>query len=143
MKMSPTNNEDQDAPSKAVGPLIACCVALLGGCAANQYAGISLLPGRANADIQGLARRASAGDRLAQLELGRRFEQGIGVTRNASQACAIYTATPAHDTGEMWIYTPSSQSVERYVRPPNNQGPADELAFKAYECRVTNGDVAA
>jgi hypothetical protein len=51
----------------------------LWACANGSYGGIPLVSGAASVELQDLARRAQAGDKHAQLELGIRFEEGRGV----------------------------------------------------------------
>lgn len=69
--------------------LVLCIVGALSGCA-STYMGISLKPGRADAELQGLARKAKSGDERAQLELGTRYEQGIGVPLDLAKAATLY-----------------------------------------------------
>jgi len=84
--------------------LVAC--ALIGGCAARDYAGISLLPGAAPADLQALAMRARAGDNQAQLELGERYERGDGVVRNLARAGKLYFAAALDSAGTRMMFLP-------------------------------------
>ncbi len=106
------------------------------GCAARDYAGISLVDGAADRTVQALARRALGGDRAAQLELGLRFEQGRGVERDPARACAIYNERPSRASGDILVWQPSTRSVERYSRQAAEPAESDELAFKAYQCRA-------
>ncbi|HEY0029048.1 MAG TPA: hypothetical protein VGC35_14380 [Allosphingosinicella sp.] len=78
------------ARARAFGVAIAGAI-LLGGCAASSsYAGISFKPGAAEPALEQLARRARAGDKQAQLELGVRYEEGTGVARDLKRARDLY-----------------------------------------------------
>lgn len=80
---------------------------LAAGCSApNAYAGISLAAGAAQAELQALAWRAQGGDKSAQLELGIRYEEGRGVTRDLKRAAALYGRAARTSGGTMWIYSP-------------------------------------
>lgn len=113
----------------------------LAGCAASSYAGIPLTSGAVDADLQELARRARGGNRMAQLELGLRFENGRGVPADPIRACQIYLRQPRRQSGEVWVWQPSTQSVQRYMRSPSRSQPeTDRLALKAYECRLATAE---
>ncbi len=77
--------------------LILSCILplLLAGCAARDFAGISLAPGAAPPDVQALAARAEDGDKRALFELGLRFEQGRGVPTDLVRAEQLYAAAAA------------------------------------------------
>jgi TPR repeat protein len=112
-------------------------MAALAGCAGpSDYAGIRLAAGAAEPGLQALARRARAGDRSAQIELGSRFEEGRGVPLDRARACAIYLHQRAADSGDMWIYSPATKAMEHHRQPAPGRADRDLLAFKAYECRV-------
>ncbi len=75
----------------------------------SSYAGIDLqaVPaGKEAGEIQSLARRAQAGDKYAQLELGIRYEEGDGVERNLTRAKKLYKAAASDDGGKIWVYSP-------------------------------------
>ncbi len=79
----------------------------LSACAApSSYAGIPLSPGAADEDLQQLARRAQAGDKHAQLELGIRYEEGRGVPRDIRKAKRLYTIAAADSGGTIHVYMP-------------------------------------
>jgi hypothetical protein len=82
-------------------------VPALGGCAApTSYAGISLAPGAADAELQDLAQRARAGDKQALLELGIRYEEGRGVPVNLARAERFYALAAAGMPGTTHVYVP-------------------------------------
>lgn len=95
-------------------PLWLLCAGLaagLGGCAgiSGKYAGIDLnapAPTAEAAEVQGLARNAQAGNKQAQLDLGIRFEQGLGVERDLSKAKELYRQAASDSGGTIWVYTP-------------------------------------
>lgn len=105
------------------------CAALLfviatAGCAApSSYAGIGLQPGAAPAEVQDLARRARAGDKLAQLHLAIRFEDGQGVERDPSRAIALYKRAAADTGGTQMMYVPSGRGGS-VSAVPVSKGPA-------------------
>lgn len=78
----------------------------LGGCATSSYAGVPLSPGAADADLQQLAYRARAGDKHAQLELGKRYEEGRGLHRHLGRAIRLYRLASTPSGGQVWIYSP-------------------------------------
>jgi hypothetical protein len=53
-----------------------------------------------------LAKKAQAGDRQAQLELGVRFEEGRGVKRDLIKACKLYARAASSSGGTIWVYSP-------------------------------------
>lgn len=106
------------------------CVVLLAplllagaACARSSYMGISLTPGHASLDLQELARRAQAGDKRAQLELGIRFERGRGVPQDKRRAIKLYKQAASDSGGTMWVYVPSpgngapSRVIPVYIGP--------------------------
>jgi TPR repeat protein len=108
--------------SQAV-PLLASLA--LGACAApSSYMGISLEPGAAASDLQDLARRAQAGDKQAQLDLGITYEEGRGVGVDLKRAERLFriAARPSHQrliavlpmangAGPSVLAVPSSETV--------------------------------
>ena len=89
-------------------PSIGLSVLLLCACApATQYMGIALQPGAAAPEIQGLAMRAQAGDKQAQLDLGIAFEEGRGVERDLKKARKLYAQAASDSGGHIWVYSPS------------------------------------
>ncbi len=57
-------------------------------------------------DLATLAQQAQAGDKHAQVELGIRFEEGIGVTQSKSNACSLYRKAATSSGGTIWVYSP-------------------------------------
>jgi hypothetical protein len=99
-------------------------------CTASSYAGIPLGAGAADPDLQSLARRARAGDRSAQLELGSRYEHGRGVVRDPARAAALYRRAAAGTTGAQQVYLPpvgkhGQGRVVRIDRSARNQVSGD------------------
>lgn len=70
--------------------------------ASGEYAPIpcELVP------LSDLARLASFGNRHAQLELGKRFENGRGVARDWDRAEKLYQSASKNSGGPIWIYVP-------------------------------------
>lgn len=75
-------------------------------CAATSYAGVSLVPGAADPELQALSRRAQHGDKFAQLELGTRFEEGRGVLKDIALARRLYAAAAAPARAVRHVYIP-------------------------------------
>lgn len=91
----------------ACAALAACAAALLAGCAASTtYAGIPLTAGAADPEIQSLARRARAGDKHAQLDLGIRYEEGLGIGRDVRRALRLYRAAARTTGGRSVLHIP-------------------------------------
>ena len=67
--------------------------------------------------------RADAGDKTAQLQLGKRYEEGIGVTRDPSRAASLYRAAATANPGTIYVYTPPVGYAPGTVIPVNT-GPA-------------------
>ena len=88
----------------------ATALAALSACAApSSYMGIAFAPVAASSEqseIHSLARRAQAGDKQAQLELGIRFEEGRGVSQDLERARKLYTKAATSSGGLKWIYSP-------------------------------------
>jgi TPR repeat protein len=76
-------------------------------CASSSFIGMSLIPGRAAPELRELARRAMAGDKQAQLDLGIRFEEGDGVPVNRKRARRLYRMAASDGGGPAWVYVPS------------------------------------
>jgi TPR repeat protein len=100
-------------PRQAYFTLRTCLMALallaaplLAACAANSYAGISFAPGAADSELQALARRAQAGDKHAQLELGIRYEEGRGVAVDLARAERLYRMAASDSGGPIQVYSP-------------------------------------
>jgi hypothetical protein len=75
-------------------------------CASHSYMGITLRPGQAPPELQDLARRAQAGDKQAQLDLGIRFEEGVGVAVDRKRAIRLYRQAASDSGGTIWVYSP-------------------------------------
>jgi hypothetical protein len=118
---------------------VALAVGLCGpvaGCAADPYAGLVPVAAGADPGLRALLRRARAGDRQAQLELGERYEQGRGVPADRARACAIYLVPPPPPRTYTWVLTPSARSEGDYVWDPAEDAPRDALAARAARCRL-------
>ena len=96
---------------------------LLSGCATNSYAGISFASGAADVGLQALARRAKAGDKHAQLELGIRYEEGRGVPIDLGRAKTLYREAATDSGGTELVYVPASVKRGRAASVPINRGP--------------------
>lgn len=79
----------------------------LSACVSSEYMGISLRSGAAESELQALARRARAGDKQAQFELGIRYEEGRGVPIDIRRAKKLYTLAASDSGGTIWVYVPS------------------------------------
>lgn len=90
----------------ALAALALTAAPLLTGCAAHSYAGISFAPGAADPELQILARRAQAGDKHAQLELGIRYEEGRGVAVDLKRAVRLYRLAASDSGGPVQVYSP-------------------------------------
>ena len=90
-------------------------VPLLGitGCVQPSFMGISMPNGNTAPEIQALAKRAKMGDKWAQLELGRRFEEGNGVPVDKRRATHFYRRAASDSRETIWVYSP----------PPGNGAP--------------------
>ena len=119
---------------RRVPTLCALLTALaLAGCAApSRYMGIdisqSVRPERVEgfqerADLHSLASRAQSGDKQAQLELGIRFEEGRGVTRDLKKARKLYAKAATSSGGTIWVYSPPVGNGTSGRVIPVNAGP--------------------
>lgn len=79
---------------------------LLGGCATDQYVGISLTSDGDDRVVQALAAKAQRGDKQAQYELGRRFDDSPE-PNGLKKAIKLYRQAASDSGGTMWVYTPS------------------------------------
>ena len=97
-------------------------------CASPQtYSFIPLAPGAADPALQTLARRAGAGDKQAQLELGIRYEEGRGVSRDFARAEKLYRAAARESGGVTIVYNPPATkggagSLQRLDHGPAKPG---------------------
>jgi hypothetical protein len=78
-------------------------------CATSQIFGIDMAAPSTSDEVKILARKAQAGDKPAQLELGKRFEAGRGVPEDLDRAAKLYaTAASPHDGASIrTFYSPS------------------------------------
>lgn len=76
-------------------------------CATSSYMGISMIPGEASPEVQGLAQRARAGNKQAQFDLGIKFEEGNGVPQDEARAIRLYKQAARDSGGAQWVYVPS------------------------------------
>lgn len=79
----------------------------LAACAANSTSPIMLAPGATDPDLRQLARRAEAGDKYAQLELGVRYEEGRGLAVDLERAVRLYRMAASDSGGPLYVYTPT------------------------------------
>ncbi|MGH6614966.1 hypothetical protein [Sphingomonas sp.] len=93
------------------------------GCVRDSYAGISLKPGGAPADLQRLAERALTGDKQAQLELGERYEEGRGVIPDRKRARHLYGLAATTTGGTIYVYVPPAKKGGNGYTMPVSMGP--------------------
>ena len=79
----------------------------MSGCVSSSYMGIGFAPVSADPALQQLAQLARAGDKQAQLDLGKRFEGGNGVPEDKRLAVRLYRQAASDSGGVVWIYAPS------------------------------------
>lgn len=70
-----------------------------------------------------LASAAQGGDKQAQLELGIRFEEGRGVTRDMKIARKLYAKAASDSGGTIWVYSPPVGNGTKGRTIPVNTGP--------------------
>jgi hypothetical protein len=87
---------------------------LMGGCASQQYMGVSLKPGGADPAVQALAARASTGDKQAQYELGRWFEDSTDAN-GMKKAIKLYQIAATPRGGSRMMYSPGPSGVTTSV----------------------------
>jgi hypothetical protein len=68
--------------------------------------GISLDPATADSTLQRQAFGAISGDKRAQLDLGIRFEEGLGIERDLNKAKKLYRQAAIDSGGTIWVYSP-------------------------------------
>jgi hypothetical protein len=89
--------------------LILLSFSSLSGCSTpRNYMGIDISARAPVNSIIELARRAQAGDKQAQFELGMAYEEGQLLPRNLRRAVALYRLAAAGSSGRHWIYSPPS-----------------------------------
>ena len=87
---------------------------LMGACASQQYMGVSMKPGGADPAVQALAARASIGDKQAQYELGRWFEDSTDAD-GLNKAIKLYQIAATPRGGSRMMYTPGPSGVTTSV----------------------------
>ena len=93
---------------RAAAAILAAAASLgAAGCAPKSYAGIPLTEGAADPELQQLAHEARTGSAHAQLELGIRYEEGIGVERSFKRAAALYRQAATSTGGFRQAYSPA------------------------------------
>lgn len=86
---------------------------LLSGCAHREAC--SAIADYSSASPSELACQASAGNKVAQLELGIRYENGIGVSRDFAKAERLYARAARSDRSGRYVYSPPVGN-EKYGR---------------------------
>jgi hypothetical protein len=74
-------------------------------------------------DLSRLARMAESGDKRAQLELGIRFEEGIGLPVDFDRAARLYASAGSASGGTLWVYSPPVGNGTQGRVIPIDQGP--------------------
>jgi hypothetical protein len=104
--------------------IIALIALALSACAApTHYAGVDLRPGSADPTLQTLADRARMGSKQAQLELGIRYEDGIGLPIDRKRARQLYGLAAATTGGTIYVYQAPVRKGGRGSVIPVNTGP--------------------
>ncbi|MFM6829072.1 MAG: hypothetical protein ACKOVA_01860 [Novosphingobium sp.] len=112
------------------------CVLLplaMSGCASYSYMGIGFALGSADPALQQLAQLARAGDKQAQLDLGKRFEVGDGVLEDKRLAVWLYRQAASDSGGVVWIYAPSPGGGAPAAVIPVDRGPRQAGLAEAKE----------
>jgi hypothetical protein len=105
---------------------LAASLALTSCAAPSSYMGIDLAGPAVSAEaaeLQLLARRAQAGDKRAQLNLGIRYEEGRGVPQDLKRARELYQRAAATTGGTMWVYQPPVSKGAKGGVVPVDSGP--------------------
>lgn len=91
----------------ALASLLLCVP--LSSCATNRAFGIDTATPSTSEEVKVLVRNAQSGDKVAQLELGKRFEAGRGVPKDVDRAAKLYAAAASpHDRASIrTFYSPS------------------------------------
>lgn len=96
-----------------LGAVILVCLAVT-ACARGSYYGIPINSDTTTTEIRSLAHQARRGDKSAQLELGKRFEAGLGVEQDLLKARDLYfDAATGQGAGRISVSP-----------PPNGKGAA-------------------
>jgi hypothetical protein len=117
--------------------IIALALCFTACAAPRSYVGISLVPGAASEYLHNLARRAQAGDKQAQLELGIRYEEGRGVPQDTDRAHRLYYAASKDTGGLTWLYTPKVGANGQASTVPVDRGSIMRGLSEAHE-RLSN-----
>ncbi len=93
----------------------------MAGCAAQpqRFAGIPFYSASYPPEVRALAERAAAGDKVAQLELGIRYEEGRGVPVSRRRAERLYRMAASHSGGgrDLEFFRPMRPGGRAYVMP--------------------------
>lgn len=92
---------------------VLCSILILSGCAHKEAC--SSIVNYQSASLSKLACQASSGNKVAQLELGIRYENGIGVSRDVLKAERLYTRAARSDRSGRYVYSPPVGN-EKYGR---------------------------
>lgn len=115
----------------------------LQGCATQSSAALFDVGTGADADLRALSKRAAAGDKRAQYEMGVRFEEGEGLPWDLGRAERIYRLA-ASPVGASQIYFPSASGKSGQVKRITNRNvPANDHAAireKALRIRALPAD---
>jgi hypothetical protein len=98
----------------------------LTGCVSKSYAGVSFAPGAADPEVQAIARRAGAGDKRSQLQLGIRYEEGRGLRRSIERAKRLYLAAARSSGGVRHVYVPGAKPGAQGRLVTVNEGHREE-----------------
>ena len=93
--------------------------------------------GLTSMDLAALARRANAGDKRAQLDLGVRFEEGIGMERDPAKARKLYAQAATTSGGTIWVYSPPVGNGTSGRVIPVDRGPRQPGLAEAKQRLVT------
>lgn len=108
----------------------------------GRVARIELDENVGDAGARDLTRRARAGDGVAQLELGTRYEEGRGVPVDWIRAALLYRMAATANPGVTYIYSPpvtlgGSGRVIPVGRGPRRQGlPEARVRLEALMARI-------
>lgn len=104
------------------------------------YMGITLSPGVVDAGLQALARRAMAGDKVAQMGLGDRFASGTGVAADAKRARSLYLAAATASSGDRYIYIPATPGRKGHLERVGDGRSVAGLPEAAFKLRQIEND---
>lgn len=128
-----------NAKSHGLSVLLAAAL-LLSGCASHSYMGVSLQPGGADPAVQALAVKAQGGDKQAQYELGRWFEDSTDAD-GLKKAIKLYQIAAIPRGGSRMMYTPGASGVTTSVvssgpKIEPNRAALDRLALLEAQIRA-------